>query len=85
MFVSISFLPTGGVLIILISFISDKAELSVLGMGVAVRDKTSISSFIPLINSLCLTPNLCSSSIISKPKLLYFILLFKSACVPMII
>ena len=79
------FLPIGGVLIILISFISDNAELRVLGIGVAVRDKTSISSFIPFIISLCLTPNLCSSSMISKPKSLYLILLLKSACVPIII
>ena len=67
--VSIFFLPIGAVLMILISLISDKAAFKVLGMGVAVSDKTSISSFIVLIISLCFTPNLCSSSIISKPKL----------------
>jgi len=40
----------------------------VLGMGVAERVKTSIFVLIFLIFSFCLTPNLCSSSITSKPK-----------------
>ena len=40
----------------------------VLGMGVAVRVRTSILALRPLIFSLWPTPNLCSSSTMSKPR-----------------
>ena len=47
-------------------FISD--ILSVLGIGVAERVKTSTFSFIFLICSFALTPKRCSSSRINRPK-----------------
>ena len=58
---------------------------SVLGIGVAVRVRVSTSSLSCLSLSLGATPNFCSSSIISNPRSLNFISLFKSRCVPIII
>ncbi len=58
---------------------------NVLGIGVAVIVSTSIFSFNFLIFSLSLTPNLCSSSIISNPKFLYSIWSFNNLCVPITI
>ncbi len=40
----------------------------VRGMGVAVRVRVSTETFICLSFSLVLTPNFCSSSIISRPR-----------------
>ena len=45
-----------------------KAAGGDLGIGVAVRESTSMFFFISLIFSLCLTPNLCSSSITRSPR-----------------
>ena len=53
----------------LIFFIPTIDCWSVLGIGVAVKVSTSTPSLIDRICSLCLTPNLCSSSIIKRPKL----------------
>ena len=82
---SIGNLFWGGVLIIERSLADIKLYCSVLGMGVAVRVRTSIFSFSDLIFSLTLTPNFCSSSTINKPKFLKLILLFTSWWVPIII
>ena len=60
----------------------DKDICNVLGIGVADRVKTSILFFNSLIFSLCLTPNLCSSSITSKPKSLNEISSLNNLCVP---
>ena len=56
----------------------------VLGIGVAVIVNTSTVSFIIFIFSLSLTPNLCSSSIIRRPKSLNFTSELSNLCVPII-
>ena len=61
------------------SFKSVNARFNVRGIGVADKYITSICAFKDLIFSFCLTPNLCSSSIINRPKLLKSNLLFISA------
>ena len=61
------------------SFKSVKARFNVRGIGVADKYITSICAFNDLIFSFCLTPNLCSSSIIKRPTLLKSNLLFINA------
>ena len=79
------YLFTGGVSIKDKSLIPTSDIWRVLGIGVALKVSTSIELFISFIFSLWVTPNLCSSSITSNPKSLYFIELFNSLCVPKII
>ena len=81
----IDFLFSGGVSIKLKSLKLDKAAFNVLGIGVAVSDKTSIELFIFFIFSFARTPNLCSSSITSNLKLSNIIPEDNAAWVPMII
>ena len=65
------------------SLSSARAKFNDLGMGVAERLNMSTSSFNNLIFSFCLTPNLCSSSIMRRPKSLNFTESWITACVPM--
>ena len=67
-YVFIGILFSGDVAIILRSFIPPKDIFNVLGIGVAVRVRTLISFLNFFKNSLCLTPNFCSSSIIKRPS-----------------
>ena len=55
---------------------------NVLGIGVADKVKTSTVFLNFLRDSLCLTPNLCSSSITSNPKLGRVISFEIILCVP---
>ena len=68
--VSTADLPGGGVSIVDMSLTPISERYNVLGIGVAERVSTSIRWNISLNLSLCLTPNLCSSSIIAKPMFL---------------
>ena len=70
--------PVGGVVIKEISLTLDRDRFKVLGIGVAEREMTFMPFFKDLICSFCLTPNLCSSSIISRFKFLKEISLLKS-------
>ena len=58
---------------------------SVLGIGVAVRVRISVSDLSDLRVSLCLTPNRCSSSIMTNPRFLNLTSFDNSLCVPMTI
>ena len=58
------------------------AILSVLGIGVADRVRTSTFGKRSLIFSFCATPKRCSSSTISRPKSLNLISEPKILCVP---
>ena len=60
------------------SFNSVRAKFNDLGIGVAERLIISTSSLRVLIFSFCLTPNLCSSSIITNPNDLNFRSLFSN-------
>ena len=64
------------------SLIPNNAKFSVLGIGVAVSVRTSTFSFFAFKFSFAFTPNYCSSSIISIPKLLKFTSLLSNLCVP---
>ena len=75
-------LSSGGSSKMLISLIPTKLICIVLGIGVADKDNTSIFSFIFFKVSLCLTPNLCSSSIIRSPKSLNSKFFDNNLCVP---
>ena len=75
----------GGVAMIEKSLSSDKAKWRDLGNGVADRWCTYTFSLRTLIFSFCLTPNLCSSSMIRRPRLLKPISFCRSAWVPIII
>ena len=81
---SIGYLFWGGEFIIDKSLADIKLYCSVLGIGVAVKVKTSIFCFSDRIFSFTLTPNFCSSSTISKPRFLKLILLFTIWWVPII-
>ena len=59
------------------------AKDKVLGIGVAVSASTSTFFLKALSFSFCLTPNLCSSSITTKPRSLNLISGCKRRCVPM--
>ena len=83
--VSIFFLFGGNSSIIDISRSPYKINARVLGIGVA--DITNTSGFCPLlpflaILFLCLTPNLCCSSVTTSPKFLNSTLSSSNACVP---
>jgi len=84
-YVCTGYLLTGGVSINdkLLSPVID--IWSVRGIGVADNVKTSILFLYDLIFSLCLTPNLCSSSITNNPKSLKTISSDKMRCVPITI
>ena len=56
---------------------------SVRGMGVAVRVRQSTFTFICRSCSLALTPNFCSSSMMSSPRSLNLRFLLVMAWVPM--
>ena len=58
---------------------------NVLGIGVAVNVKTCIELLNDFKYSFCETPKCCSSSIMSRDKLLNLIFLDSKACVPIII
>jgi len=58
----------GGVSIRLMSRSPVRDMFNVLGIGVAVRVRTSIFALSCLIFSLCPTPNRCSSSTIRSPR-----------------
>jgi hypothetical protein len=68
--VSMLFLPVGGVLRREILRTPDSARLRLLGIGVALSERISISVLIFLIFSLSLTQNLCSSSTTISPRFL---------------
>ena len=59
-----------------------KINAKVLGIGVAVITKTSGLFPFSVIVLLCLTPNLCCSSVTTKPKFLKITFSSKIACVP---
>ena len=73
---------TGGVAISDSSRTPVSASCSVRGIGVADSVSTCTSLFSSFSRSLCLTPKCCSSSMISRPRLLNEIALPSSACVP---
>ena len=75
-------LYSGALSMMLMSRIPDSAKLSVLGIGVAVKVKTSTSERNFFSFSLWATPNLCSSSIITKPRFLNFTSSWMILCVP---
>ena len=81
---SIGYLFGGGVLITDKSLAAIRLNCKVLGIGVAVNVKTSISSLIDRSFSFTLTPNFCSSSTISKPSFLKSTSLLTILCVPII-
>ena len=62
-----------------ISLTFDRDKFNVLGIGVADNERTLILLFKDLIRSFCLTPNLCSSSIMSRFKFLNETCLLKRA------
>ena len=70
MVVFIGNLSSGGVSMVLISLTPDSDMYSVRGMGVAVRVSTSTCRRSFLRCSLCATPNLCSSSMMTSPRFL---------------
>ncbi len=73
---------SGGVKIVDISRIPEMPISSVRGMGVADMASTSTSVRSCLRNSLCSTPNRCSSSMISRPSLANRTSGDSSRCVP---
>ena len=81
-YVSIFFLFGGNSSIIEISKSPYKINANVLGIGVAVI--TNTSGFLPfaIIFSLCLTPNLCCSSVTTNPKFLNSTSSTNKECVP---
>ncbi len=66
--VLIANLPAGGVSMMERSRTLDMAICNVRGMGVAVSVSTSTSVRSCLSRSLCLTPNHCSSSMMTNPR-----------------
>ena len=72
MIVSIGFFFFGGVAMMDIFLSPERARLRERGIGVAERARISIPALIFLILSLCVTPNLCSSSIIRSQSFLNF-------------
>ena len=84
-YVCTGFLFWGGSYIIDISLTPTIDICNVLGIGVAVIVNTSILFLYSFIFSLSLTPNLCSSSIINRPKSLNSISLLNILCVPITI
>lgn len=68
MMVSIGFFFFGGVPMIDIFLSPDSARFRDRGIGVADRDRISMPALIFLILSLCVTQNLCSSSITKSPS-----------------
>ena len=83
--VSMAWRSTGGVSRLLISFMPRRDRCRVLGMGVAVMVRISIFSRSLFSFSLCSTPNLCSSSMITNPRSLNFTSSLSSRCVPITI
>ena len=83
-YVWIGILSCGGVSILDILRTPIREICNVLGIGVAVNVKTSISFLSSLILSFCSTPNLCSSSIIKRPSSLKWTFLESKRCVPII-
>jgi hypothetical protein len=80
--VSIGFLSRGGVVRSDICLSPERARLSDRGIGVADSMRISIPDFIFLIFSLCVTQNLCSSSITRSQSLRNLISSERSLCVP---
>ena len=80
--VSIFFLLGGNSSIIEISKSPYNIKANVLGIGVAVITNTSGFSPFSAILVLCFTPNLCCSSVTTKPRFLNFTLSSIIACVP---
>ncbi len=74
--------PSGGSVICERGRILEREKARVLGIGVADRYKISTSGYFFFSVSLCLTPNLCSSSMIRSPRFLKFKSLDKIRCVP---
>ena len=67
---------------VLISLTPAKDMCKVLGIGVAVRVRMSTWLRICLSLSLCITPNRCSSSIITRPRSLNLTSFWTKRCVP---
>ena len=74
--------PSGQVLRVLVSLSPLRLICKVLGIGVALRVRTSIPSFVSFMRSFCFTPNRCSSSITRRPTSLNSIFLPRRARVP---
>ena len=72
----------GGVLIFEVSRIPTKDCCSVLGIGVAVKVRTSTRFFSRRMCSLCFTPKRCSSSTINSPRFSVETSSLRRLCVP---
>ena len=81
-YVCIGYLSCGASSMTDMLLMPDKAMCMVLGIGVAESDSTSTFSLSFFIFSLSLTPNLCSSSIINRPRSLNLTSSDNSLCVP---
>ena len=81
-YVSIFFLFGGSSSIIDISKSPYSIKANVLGIGVAVITKVSGLFPFAAIAVLCFTPNLCCSSVTTKPKFLNVTFSVIKACVP---